>query len=102
MKDVLYNLDLDYERKRQFNKAASVFEYIEAHDDKFKDISERKKKLIHTSESMVFGASMIGGPPAGDAVLTAVTDTRSTLGRYEVIKQLGKGIDSAVAKKKRS
>ena len=29
MKDILYNLALDFERKRQLNKAASVYEYIE-------------------------------------------------------------------------
>jgi serine/threonine-protein kinase len=28
MKDILYNLALDYERKRMFNKAVSVYEYI--------------------------------------------------------------------------
>lgn len=32
MKDILYNLALDYERKRQFNKEAAVYEYIESHD----------------------------------------------------------------------
>ncbi len=91
MKDNLYNLALDYERKRQFNKAASVFEYIEKHDSKFKDIRERKERLIRTSETMVFGDSLLGGPSAEDALLSTATDTRPTLGRYEVIKQLGKG-----------
>ncbi len=91
MKDVLYNLALDYERKRQYNKAASVFEYIETHDAKFKDVSERKKRLIHTSETMVFGDGLFGSPSAGDTLLSTGTDTRPTLGRYEVIKQLGKG-----------
>ena len=42
MKDLMYNLALDYERKRQFNKAAAVFEYIETHDPKFKDVRERR------------------------------------------------------------
>ena len=91
MKDILYNLALDYERKRQYNKAASVFEYIEDHDPKFKDVTERKKKLVQTSETMVFGDGFLGGPSAGDSLLSGTTGTRPTLGRYEVIKQLGKG-----------
>ncbi len=90
MKDILYNLALDYERKRQYNKAASVFEYIEDHDPKFKDVQERKKKLVQTSETMVFGDGFLGGTSDG-GLLSSATGTRPTLGRYEVIKQLGKG-----------
>ncbi len=90
MKDVLYNLALDFERKRQFNKAASVYEYIENHDSKFKDVGVRKSKLMQASETMVFGDNIFGGGK-GDDLMATGTDTRPTLGRYEVIKQLGKG-----------
>lgn len=91
VKDLLYNLALDYERKRQLNKAASVFEYIENHDPKFKDAAARKKKLMQASETMVFGEGMLGGGGSGDGLLATGTDTRPTLGRYEILKQLGKG-----------
>jgi serine/threonine-protein kinase len=91
MKDILYNLALDYERKRQYNKAASVYEYIEEHDATFKDVGERKKKLIQASETMMFGDGFLGGGPSDDGLTATGTDTRPTLGRYEVIKQLGKG-----------
>jgi serine/threonine-protein kinase len=91
MKDVLYNLALDYERKRQYNKAASVFEYIEGYDRKFKDVRERRMKLARTSETMVFGDGSLAGHSPDDTLLSTGTDTRPTLGRYEVIKQLGKG-----------
>ncbi len=91
MKDVLYNLALDFERKRQYNKAASVFEYIEGYDRKFKDVRERRMKLAQTSETMVFGDGSLAGPSSDDTLLSTGTDTRPTLGRYEVIKQLGKG-----------
>jgi len=90
MKDILYNLALDYERKRQFNKAAAVFEYIEDHDAGFKDVEARKKRLVQTSETMVFGDGLLGGT-AGDTLLAGGDGTRPTLGRYEVLKQLGKG-----------
>ncbi len=90
MKDILYNLALDYERKRQFNKAAAVYEYIETHDNKFKDVREKKQKLIQASETMVFGNGFLG-TSTGDTLLATGSDTRPTLGRYEIIKQLGKG-----------
>lgn len=90
LKDILYNLALDYERKRQFNKAASVFEYIEGHDKKFKDVTDRKSKLMQASETMVYGDGLLGGGPA-DGLMATGTDTRPTLGRYEIIRQLGKG-----------
>ena len=88
MKDILYNLALDYERKRQFNKAASVYGYIEEHDPGFKDVGDRKVKLNQASESMVFGGSL-GGPV--DDMSTTGSGVRPMLGRYEIIKQLGKG-----------
>ena len=66
MKDVLYNLALDYERKRQFNKAAAVYEYIESHDSKFKDVHAKKTKLIQASETMVFGNGFLGGGTGGE------------------------------------
>ena len=91
VKDILYNLALDYERKRQLNKAAMVYEYIEKHDKKFKDVSKKKTRLIQASETMVFGDGFVGGGSPSDDLLSTASDTRPTLGRYEIIKQLGKG-----------
>jgi len=91
MKDILYNLALDYERKRQFNKAAAVYEYIEDADAKFKDVSEKKKKLMQASETMVFGDSFLSGGGGEEGLMETGSDVRPTLGRYEVEKQLGKG-----------
>lgn len=91
VKDILYNLALDYERKRQINKAAVVYEYIEKHDKSFKDVGEKKQKLMQASETMVFGDGFLGGGPSGEDLLATATGTRPTLGRYEIVKQLGKG-----------
>ncbi len=90
LKKLLYNLALDYERKRQLNKAASVYEYIEEYDPKYKDVAVRKTKLMQASETMVFGQGMLGGTKT-DQMLGSGTDTKPTLGRYEVVKMLGKG-----------
>ncbi len=90
MKDVLYGLGKDYERKRQFTKAASVYEYIEEHDPKYKDVARRKKKLVEASETMIFGDGFLTGASSDD-LLSVDGDTKPTLGRYEISKQLGKG-----------
>ncbi|MBW2364088.1 MAG: CHASE2 domain-containing protein [Deltaproteobacteria bacterium] len=91
MKDIFYNLALDYERKRQFNKAAMAYRYIEQHDKKFKDVHSRIKRLMEASDKIVFGDATSGSGTLADDLLAGGTGTRPTLGRYELIKQLGKG-----------
>lgn len=91
MKSILYNLGLDFERKRQFNKAASVYEYVEEYDPKYKDIGTRKKKLMQASDTMVFGDGFLSVGSSGGGLISPGSDTRPTLGRYEIIRQLGKG-----------
>ena len=91
VKDILYNLALDYERKRQINKAAVVYEYIEGYDKSFKDVAEKKDKLIQASETLIFGDVSLGAGPAGEDLVATATGIRPTLGRYEIIKRLGKG-----------
>ncbi len=91
MMGVLYNLAQDYERKRQLNKAASVYEYMAEYDENYKDITARKKKLLVASETMVFGDGFLGGGSSVDPMDATGTGTRPTLGRYEIIRQLGKG-----------
>ena len=45
IKGVIYNLGLDFERKRMASKAISVYEHIARADKNYKDIAERLKKL---------------------------------------------------------
>jgi serine/threonine-protein kinase len=90
VKEILYSLALDFERKRQLNKAANVYAYIEEQDPTYKDAAQKKRKLLQASDSMVYGSGFLGGQ-TGDAVLSGGSDTRPTLGRYEIMKQLGKG-----------
>jgi len=91
MKGLLYNLGLDFERKQQFDKASTVYDFIEEHDSEFKDIHERKKKLIQTSSTMVFGDSAASSSPGREVDLSTGTDGSPTLGRYQIVKMLGKG-----------
>ncbi|HZQ90840.1 MAG TPA: serine/threonine-protein kinase [Terriglobales bacterium] len=94
MKETLYNLALDFERKRQFNKAVSVFEHIATKDKKYKDIAPRMEKLRAAGETMVFGTAGLkkGGGESTVLVQGGVGElAKPTLGRYEVLRELGKG-----------
>jgi eukaryotic-like serine/threonine-protein kinase len=87
VKELLYNLGLDFERKRMFNKAVAVYEHI-AQAGSFKDIEERAKKLKVAGDTMILG---LGGAKKDTTLLMDGAQTKPTLGRYEVIKELGRG-----------
>jgi serine/threonine-protein kinase len=87
VKELLYNLGLDFERKRMFNKAVAVYEHIFAAGS-FKDISERIVKLKAAGDTQIFGLS---GSKIDSTVLTDNTEIKPTLGRYELVKELGHG-----------
>jgi len=86
--DNLYNLALDFERKRQFNKAESVFRYMAGHNPKFRDVGERISRAKQLSETTIFGGGQ--AHPGGTMLLGPGTE-KPMLGRYQVEKELGKG-----------
>ncbi|MFI5363583.1 MAG: CHASE2 domain-containing serine/threonine-protein kinase [Elusimicrobiota bacterium] len=88
LKDTLYNLALDFERKRQYSKAAAVLDHIAAKDAKYKDVVEKAAKLKQASEGAVFGG--VGAKKEGTVMLSGGA-TKPTLGRYEIEKELGRG-----------
>jgi len=90
MKGVLYNLALDFERKRQFNKAVVVYEHIAKADPNFKDIKEKAKSMKQAGETMIMGAGLGGGKQGGTLVMGEGA-AKPTLGRYEIQKELGRG-----------
>src|SRR5205085_629638 len=51
----LYNLALDFERKRQFNKAQAVYEHMAAHDSGFKDLRSRLNRAKNLSDTVILG-----------------------------------------------
>lgn len=88
--EVLYNLGLDFERKRQFNKAESVFKYMAAYNPKFRDLDARLAQTKAMSETVMLG----GGSTRSNAstmVLDKAGVSKPMLGRYEIEKELGKG-----------
>ena len=86
--DLIYNLALDFERKRQFNKAENAFRYIADHNPKFKDIADRVGRAKAMSETVILGGA--GGHPGGTMQLGGTME-KPMLGRYQVEKELGKG-----------
>ena len=86
--DNLYNLALDFERKRQFNKAEAVFRYMAGYNPKFRDLEAKLSRARQMSETVILGGSQ--GHPGGTLVLGGGAE-KPMLGRYQVEKELGKG-----------
>jgi len=86
--ELLYNLGLDYERKRQYNKAESVFKYIGDFNPKFRDIEERGKRAVQLSNTVILGG---GARHPGGSLIIGAGAEKPKLGRFEVEKELGKG-----------
>jgi serine/threonine-protein kinase len=88
--EVMYNLGLDFERKRQFNKAESVFKYMSGFNAKFRDLPQRLNQAREMAETVMLGS---GGTRsnASTLVLGKSGMSKPMLGRYEIEKELGKG-----------
>jgi CHASE2 domain-containing sensor protein/tRNA A-37 threonylcarbamoyl transferase component Bud32 len=86
----MYNLALDFERKRQFNKAEAVFRYIFDFNPKFRDIESRVNRAKQLSETVILGGGS-GGRSNASLIDTAGNVEKPMLGRYEIEKELGKG-----------
>jgi eukaryotic-like serine/threonine-protein kinase len=85
----LYNLGLDFERKRQFNKAESVFGYMADFNPKFRDLDTRLNRAKQMSETVMLGG---GGVRSNASLLDASGNVeKPMLGRYQIEKELGKG-----------
>lgn len=85
----LYNLATDFERKRQFNKAVSIYEYMAEYKADYKDIKERIKRSKSMQDTVMFGAATPS--QAATMILDDGSVEKPMLGRYEVEKEIGKG-----------
>jgi serine/threonine-protein kinase len=85
----MYNLALDFERKRQFNKAEAVFRYMFDFDPKFRDLEARLNRARQLSETVILGSG--GGRSNASLIDTTGNVEKPMLGRYEIEKELGKG-----------
>ena len=84
----LYSLALDFERKRQFNKAQAVYEHMAVFNKDYKDIKSKLSRAKNLSETVMLGG---GSHPGGTMLLDGGGVEKPMLGRYQVEKELGKG-----------
>jgi len=89
--DNLYNLALDFERKRQFNKAESVFRHMHGFNPKFRDLAQRLSRAKQLSETVMLGGGAATGRTNASILGEGGTVEKPMLGRYQVEKELGKG-----------
>ena len=87
--DNLKHLALDFERKRQFNKAEAVYEHMAKLDRSDADVQRRLKRARNLSETVVLGGG--SSHPGGTLLLDNGGVEKPMLGRYQVEKELGKG-----------
>jgi len=85
----LYNLAMDFERKRQFNKAEAVYEHMASYNRKYKDLEAKLHRAKNLSETVILGGG--GSHPGGTMLLDGGGVEKPMLGRYQVEKELGKG-----------
>ena len=96
MKDVLYNLGLDFERKRMVNKAIAVYEYITQSEKGFRELDTRMPKLKKIAGELPL--SGLKGKKEAKIVFSEELETKPTVGRYEIIDELGRGAMGMVYK----
>jgi len=84
----LYDLGQAYERKRQFNKAHSVYSYIQEHDYKYRDVQERIKRMQEAEHAVTRGVSQ---GTAATMIISGDGIENPQLGRYQVESMLGRG-----------
>lgn len=85
----LYNLAMDFERKRQFNKAEAVYEHMARYNRKYKDLEAKLHRARNLSETVLLGGG--ASHPGGTMLLDGGGVEKPMLGRYQVEKELGKG-----------
>ncbi len=85
MKGLLYALGVEFEKKRNFALATASYERILKKDKKYKDVGDRLKRLAAGAGGAVVNLK-------GDSA-TILSDGGElpTLGRYEVLRELGRG-----------
>jgi len=88
--EYLYNLGLDYERKRQFNKAVSVFEYIVELNPRYRDIDDRVLRAKEASNAYVLNTNATSNL-SQTLILENSGVQKPMLGRYTIDRELGRG-----------
>jgi len=89
LREALYQLGLDFERRRQFGKALAAYDRIAEQDDNYRDIRERRGR--HQQAPEVNLAATTVSYSSTKLVVDDPNIERPVLGRYEVERELGRG-----------
>lgn len=87
-KELVYNLGLEYERKRMTDRALIAYEYISKWGS-YRDLDERIPKMKASDNSSTLGS--YGKNREVSILADASAETRSRVGRYDILEELGKG-----------
>ncbi len=87
---LVYNLGLDYERKRQFNKAVASFKFILQHDPEYNDVGERITHNEQAANTVVLAGRDNTGP-GPNLVASGNNIQKPKLGRYVIDSEIGRG-----------
>ncbi len=93
----LYSLGLDFERRRQFNKAVMVFEHLGKQRSGFRDVKQRIAKNRELQDAVVLNRA--GNSTAtGTLIISDDGVQKPMLGRYVIDKEIGRGAMGMVYK----
>ncbi len=92
--DGLYQVGLEYERRRQFAKALAAYDYIAQWNSNYRDIAKRRTRHHSLSKPAQEPGSLAATTISHSATTLVVDDPvveRPVLGRYEIERELGRG-----------
>lgn len=87
--DNVYTLGLDYERKRQYNKALSAFDYIANLAPAYRDVIEKLERAKQQATRTLTPAA--GNNFGATLILNDTSLQKPMLGRYTIERELGRG-----------
>jgi CHASE2 domain-containing sensor protein len=87
----LYQLGLDFERRRHFTKALSVYEHIDKIKSDYRDLTQRQQRLKALPSMVSPAKTNAGATMVATMVSNNPTCEKPVLGRYQLEAELGKG-----------
>lgn len=91
--DLLYQLGLDFERRRQTPRAAAVYAHIARRDPDYRDLRTRRARLREEPEGRTSAGAATSRRAAVEDFEPHIPEhaPSRTLGRYQIERELGKG-----------